>query len=57
MFVKMSSEAAVDMSIVRGWGRQIKEAEIEGAQLCDMPQGGHLSIAMMPHITNAVPVT
>jgi hypothetical protein len=57
MFAKMCSEAAVDMSIVRGWGRQIKEAEIGGAQLCDMPQSGHLSIAVMPDITNAVSLT
>jgi hypothetical protein len=57
MFAKMCSKAAVDMSIMRGWGRRIKEAEIGGAQLCDMPHSGHLSIAIMPDITNAVSLT
>jgi hypothetical protein len=57
MFAKMCSEAAVGMSIMRGWGRQIKEAEIGGAHLCDMPQNGHLPIAIMPAITNAVSLT
>jgi len=53
----MCNEAAVDMSIVRGWGRQIKEPEIGGAQLCHMPQSGHLFIAIMPDIINAVSLT
>jgi hypothetical protein len=57
MFAKMFSEAAVDMSIMQEWVRQIKEAEIGGAQLCDMLQSGHLSIAVMPDITNAVSLT
>jgi len=57
MFAKMFSEAAVDMSIMQEWVRQIKEAEIGGAQLCDMLQSGHLSVAVMPDITNAVSLT
>lgn len=54
---KMCSEAAVDMSILQGWGRQIKEAETGGAQLCDMLQSGCLSLAVMPDITFAVSLT
>jgi len=57
MFAKMCSEAAVDMSIMQGWGRQIKEPEIGGAHLCHMPQSGHLSVAIIPDITNAVSLT
>lgn len=53
----MCSEAAVDMSIMQGWGRQIKEPEIGGAHLCHMPQSGHLSVAIIPDITNAVSLT
>jgi hypothetical protein len=32
----------------------MKEAETGGAELCDMPQSGHLSATIMPDITRLI---